>query len=83
MCSSDLSFRGFRLDFWKTLIAGVVDSLPRQHRVTGKDCDYINWAVYPDGTLYLLNTDCVGSRSVCVNGSEMTLSPKEMKEVRP
>ena len=77
------SFRGFRLDFWKTLIAGVVDSLPRRHRVTGKDCDYINWAVYPDGTLYLLNTDCVGSRSVCVNGSEMTLSPKEMKEVRP
>ena len=77
------SFRGFRLDFWKTLIAGVVDSLPRRHRVTGKDCDYINWAVYPDGTLYLLNTDCVGSRSVLVNGSEMTLSPKEMTEVRP
>ena len=39
--------------------------------------------VYPDGTLYLLNTDCVGPRSVRVNGSELTLSPKEMKEVRP
>ena len=52
---------------------------------------YLDWPhkgtaclfVYPDGTLYLLNTDCVGSRSVCVNGSDVTLSPKEMKEVRP
>ena len=77
------SFRGFRLGFWKTLLAGLVDSLPRRHRVTGGDCAYINWAVYPDGTVYLLNTDCVGRRSVRVDGNAVTLSPKEMKEVRP
>ena len=77
------SFRRFRLDFWKTLLAGLVDSIPGRMRVTGEGRDYVNWAVYPDGTLYLLNTDCVASRSVRVNGSEVTLSPKEMKEVRP
>ena len=75
------SYRRFRMDFWRTLLTGLVDSV-RPFRVTG-DVDYVNWAVYPDGTLYLLNTDCVGSRSVRVNGSEVTLSPKEMKEVRP
>ena len=75
------SYRRFRMDFWRTLLTGLVDYV-RPFRVTG-DVDYVNWAVYPDGTLYLLNTDCVGSRSVRVNGSEMTLSPKEMKEVRP
>jgi hypothetical protein len=62
-------------------LTGLVDSV-RPFRVTG-DVDYVNWAVYPDGTIYLLNVDCVGSRSVCVNGNEVTLSPKEMKEVRP
>ena len=75
------SYRRFRMDFWRALLTGLVDSV-RPFRVTG-DVDYVNWAVYPDGTLYLLNTDCVASRSVRVNGSEVTLSPKEMKEVRP
>ena len=73
------SFRRFRLDFWKTLLVGLVDSLPREHRVTGKDRDYVNWAVYPDGTLYLLNTDCVGFRTVLVDGREIELKPKEMR----
>ena len=73
------SFRRFRLDFWKTLLAGLVDSLPREHRVTGIDRDYVNWAVYPDGTLYLLNTDCVKSRTVIVNGREIELNPKELR----
>ena len=27
------SFRNFRLDFWKTLLAGLVDALPRARRV--------------------------------------------------
>ena len=75
------SYRRFRMDFWRTLLTGLVDSV-RPFRVTG-DVDYVNWAVYPDGTIYLLNVDCVGPRSVCVNGNEVTLSPKEMKEVRP
>ena len=75
------SYRRFRMDFWRMLLTGLVDSV-RPFRVTG-DVDYVNWAVYPDGTIYLLNVDCVGPRSVCVNGNEVTLSPKEMKEVRP
>ena len=75
------SYRRFRMDFWRTLLTGLVDSV-RPLRVTG-EVDYVNWAVYPDGTIYLLNVDCVGPRSVCVNGNEVTLSPKEMKEVRP
>ena len=77
------SFRRFRIDFWKTLLAGLVDALPRQHCVTGKDRDYVNWAVYPDGTLYLLNTDCVGPRTVAVDGRATTLAPKELKTVLP
>ncbi|MBQ6330117.1 MAG: hypothetical protein IJI35_13945 [Kiritimatiellae bacterium] len=77
------SFRSFRLDFWKTLLVGIVDSLPRSRRVSGAEADYVNWAVYPDGTMYLLNTDCVGSRTVLVDGRETTLGPKEMREVRP
>ncbi len=76
------SFRsGFRLEFWKTLLAGLVDSLPCRVSVEGEDARYINWSVYPDGTAYLLNTDCVGSRSVLVNGEKITLSPKEMRSV--
>ena len=77
------SFRRFRIDFWKTLLAGLVDALPRQHCVTGKDRDYVNWAVYPDGTLYLLNTDCVGPRTVAVDGRATTLAPKELKTILP
>ena len=77
------SFRNFRLDFWKTLLAGLVDALPRARRVSGRDRDYVNWAVYPDGTLYLLNTDCVGPRAVTVDGRETTLAPKELKTILP
>ena len=76
------SFRPLRLDFWKTLLAGLVDSLPGR-RVTGADSDYVNWAVYPDGTVYLLNTDCVGSRTVKLGGETVTLAPKELATVRP
>ena len=77
------SYRRFRMDFWRTLLTGLVDSV-RPLRVTG-EVDYVNWAVYPDGTLYLLNTDCVGPRTVAVGGlpAPITLNPKEMKEVRP
>ena len=45
----------------------------------------MNWAVYPDGTIYLLNVDCVGPRTVAVEGlpAPITLNPKEMKALRP
>ena len=49
--------------------------------MTGKGRDYVNWAVYPDGTLYLLNTDCVEPRTILVNGHAATLAPKELKLV--
>lgn len=76
------SFRPFRLDFWRTLLAGLADeaaaaALPI--RVEGPGAAYVNWAVYPDGTAYLLNTDCVSPRTVRVNGVETTLAQKEVK----
>ena len=76
------SFRRFRMDFWRTLLTGLVDST-RTLRVTGADAAYVNWSVYPDGTLYLLNTDSVSPRTVVVDGRETVLSPKELKEIRP
>ena len=77
------SFRRFRLDFWKTLLVGLVDSLPGRMQVTGPEKSYVNWAAYPDGTVYLLNTDCVSSRSVGINGKGcIDLAPKELKELK-
>lgn len=75
------SFRRFRMDFWRTLLAGLVDSV-QTCRVTG-EVDYVNWAVYPNGTIYLLNTDCVGPRTVCVGGSgeRVRLEPKEVMAI--
>ena len=68
-----------RLELWKALLAGLVDALPRPLRVEGPDRDYVHWAVYPDGTAYLLNTDCVSERTVSINGAPTTFAPKEMK----
>ena len=52
-------------------------------RVTGDDAVYIQWATYPDGTTYLLNTDCVAPRTVRFDGRELAFAPKELKEVKP
>lgn len=72
------SHRPFRLEFWKTLAAGLVDSV-QPERVKGPDAPYVNWATYPDGTTYLLNTDCVSPRTVTFRGRTYTLAPKELK----
>ena len=48
--------------------------------IDGPDSKYINWAVYPDGTTYFLNTDCVKSRTISVDGKPMALAPKEMRK---
>lgn len=77
------SFRRFRLDFWRTLLAGLADSIERKHSIDGKDRDYINWAQYPDGTLYLLNTDCTKPRTISIDGRETALQPKEVLEIKP
>jgi len=77
------SFRRFRLDFWNTLLVGLVDSLPGRMQVTGEGRDYVNWAVYPDGTLYLLNTDCVREHAVRIgDGDSVRLAPKELRELK-
>ena len=61
----------------------VCDALAREvagtTRVQGPDARYVNWSVYPDGTTYLLNTDCVSRRTVSVDGKSLTFEPKEMK----
>ena len=77
------SYRRFRLDFWKTLLTGLADSVRTVRGVSG-DVEYVNWAVYPDGTLYMLNTDCTQPRFVTVDGSaqRIELAPKEVKAVR-
>lgn len=75
------SFRSFRLDFWKTLATGLVDAV-QPERIAGADAPYVNWAVYPDGTAYLLNTDCVSPRTVEFRGKRLVLQPMELKEVK-
>ena len=73
------SFRAFRLEFWKTLCRGLVrESQP--FLLGGEDADYINWSIYKD-RIYLLNTDCVSPRKVKLNGAELELAPKELKEI--
>ena len=76
------SHRRFRLEFWETLLTGLVDEA-QPERVTGPGADYVNWALYPDGTVYLLNTDCTASRSVEFRGATRVLAPKELLIVRP
>ena len=70
----------------KTRLAGLRHRafavLPRPLRVEGPDRDYVHWAVYPDGTAYLLNTDCVSERTVSINGAPTTFAPKEMKVLK-
>jgi len=73
------SFRAFRLEFWKTLCRGLVrESQP--FLLGGEDAKYINWSIYKD-RIYLLNTDCVSPRKVKLNGVELELAPKELKEI--
>lgn len=72
------SYRAFRLDFWKTLATGLVDAAVTA-RPEGADAPYVNAAVYPDGTGYLLNTDCVSPRTVRFRGKTVTLAPKELR----
>lgn len=75
------SDRPLRLAFWKTLLTGLVETRSQvcaRFRVAGADRAYINWSEY-DGVAYLLNTDCVSSRTVTVNGETLTFAPKELK----
>ena len=67
------------LDLWRKLLAGLVGSLKRPVDVRGDGTSYVNWAVYPDGTAYFLNTDCVKERTVEINGVPTVFAPKEMK----
>ena len=73
------SFRAFRLEFWKTLCRGLVREC-QPFLLGGEDADYINWSIYKD-RIYLLNTDCVSPRKVKLNGVELELAPKELKEI--
>ena len=61
----------------------VCDALAREvagtTRVQGPDARYVNWSVYPDGTAYFINTDCVSRRIVSVDGEPVMFEPKEMK----
>lgn len=74
------SFRNLRLDFWKTLLKGLVQR-EQPYQVTGEGAPYVNWAVWPD-RVYLLNTDCVSERTIKFNGQTLHFQPKEMKEIK-
>lgn len=74
------SHRPFRIEFWRTLLAGLADARAGE-MPTGPDRAYINWAEYPD-RVYLLNTDCVSPRSVMFRGETLVFAPKELKEIR-
>lgn len=73
------SFRSFRLDFWKTLVRGVVRSV-QSHAISGSGADYVNWSVYRD-RIYFLNTDCVSPREIEFNGRKLKLEPRQMIEL--
>lgn len=74
------SFRsGFRLDFWKTLLVGVLGGVQGE-RIAGADADYVNWSEYAD-RFYFLNTDCVSPRTITFRGKSLTLQPGELREV--
>ena len=73
------SYRNLRLDFWKTLLVGLVRQV-QPYSVEGEGAPYINWAVWPD-RVYLLNTDCVSPRTIRFGGRELRFEPKELKEI--
>ena len=71
-----------RLDLWLRIVGRLFLCTPRAVKmIDGSDSKYINWAVYPDGTTYYLNTDCVKSRTIYIDGKPMPLAPKEMKRI--
>ncbi len=72
-----------RLDLWLRMLGRLFLGTPRAVKmIDGPDAKYVNWATYPDGTTYYLNTDCVKSRTIYVDGKPMTLAPKEMKQLK-
>ncbi len=72
-----------RLDLWLRIVGRLFLCTPRAVKmIDGSDSKYVNWAIYPDGTTYYLNTDCVKSRTIYVDGKPMTLAPKEMKQLK-
>lgn len=71
---------GFRLDFWRTLLTGVLGGVQNE-RISGADAPYVNWSEYGD-RFYFLNTDCVAPRTVTFRGKSLTLAPGELKEIR-
>ena len=68
-----------RLDLWIRTIGRLFLCRPQAIQMDGPDSKYIHWAAYPDGTIYLLNTDCVAPRTVTIDGKPTTFAPKEMK----
>ncbi|MBO5648164.1 MAG: hypothetical protein J6S30_05335 [Kiritimatiellae bacterium] len=74
------SFRPLRLEFWKTLVAGIVDAA-QEFRIEGADKDYICWSVYKE-KFYFLNMDCVSSRKFTFMGKEYILEPKGILELK-
>lgn len=70
---------GFRLDFWKTLLVGVLGGVQGE-RIAGADAAYVNWSEYGD-RFYFLNTDCVLPRTITFRGQTLTFQPGELKEV--
>ena len=75
--------RNDQADFHLAVCAQLAREVAGTQRVTGEDAAYVQWATYPDGTTYLLNTDCVSPRTVRFDGRELTFAPKELKEVAP
>lgn len=74
------SFRPLRLEFWKTLVAGLVDGA-QDFRIGGPDRDYICWSAYKE-KFYFLNMDCVSSRRFTFKGKEYVLEPKGFLELK-
>lgn len=74
--------RNDKADFHLAVCDRLARAAQGTHRLAGTDAAYINWSVYPDGTVYLLNTDCVSCRTVEFDGKTLTFQPKEMKELK-
>ena len=72
-----------RLDLWLRLVGRLFLCRPQAVALDGPDSRYIHWAAYPDGTVYLLNTDCVARRTVTIDGRPTAFEPKEMKILPP
>ncbi len=71
-----------RLDLWIRTIGRLFLGRKQAIGMDGPDSKYIHWAAYPDGTIYLLNTDCVAPRTVTIDGEPATFAPKEMKVLK-